>query len=259
MYSENSRSLSSSFAALCSFSRNALVRSRPSRTNVSWSGCLLLPVSERGDGSRRGDNGAGIPEASLGICKICEMGLICRFEGGIIRDIGDLDCCRGGVGNAFGGIPLDVLGINRGEGRLPPGEKGGVWIELSAEICGRPESGLGVVREDPGVECMCESFEVALGNWSSRVALSELLGVLGVDFVIVLLRLRTLPTAGSVKSAGVTLPTASTHRLALGLVAFPSSVWRSRALLLSLLRSLIPLDDESRLPLARKNVFATSE
>ncbi len=106
---------------------------------------------------------------------------------------------------------------------------------------------------------MCESLGLALGSWSSRVALRELRGVLGVDFVMVLLRLKPLPPAGNVKSAGVTLPIESAQGLVLELVAFTSSERHSRALLLSLLRSLIPFADGSRVALARKNVLATSE
>lgn len=81
-----------------------------------------------------------------------------------------------------------------------------------------------MVREDPSVEFICESLELALGIWSSRVALRELLGVRGVDLVMVLLRFKPLPVAGSVKSAGVTLPRESAQGLLLGLVALDLSV-----------------------------------
>jgi hypothetical protein len=116
-----------------------------------------------------------------------------------------------------------------------------------------------VVREDALVELLGTSLDVALGSCSSSVALRELLGVLGVDFVMVLLRLRPLPPLGSVKSAGITLPMASAQGLVLGLAASASSPGISRALLLSLLRSLIPFADGSRLALTRKNVFAISD
>lgn len=59
---------------------------------------------------------------------------------------------------------------------------------------------------------------MAVGNWSSRVALRELLGVLGVDFVMVLLRLKPLPADDKVKSEGVTLSIESAQGLVLGLV-----------------------------------------
>jgi hypothetical protein len=115
------------------------------------------------------------------------------------------------------------------------------------------------VRADPLVELVGTSLNVALDACSSRVALRELLGVLGVDFVMVLLRLRPLPPLGNVKSAGTTLPMASAQGLVLGLAASASSAGKSRALLLSLLRSLIPFAEGSRLALTRKNVFAISD
>jgi hypothetical protein len=116
-----------------------------------------------------------------------------------------------------------------------------------------------VVREDPVGQFVWESLDDALGSCSSRAALRELLGDLGVSFVMVLLRLRPLPPVRSVKFAGMTLPIASAHGLVLGLAAFSSSTGFSRALLLSLLRSLMPLADRSRLAVARKKVLATSE
>ncbi len=91
------------------------------------------------------------------------------------------------------------------------------------------------------------------------VALRELRGVLGVDFVIVRLRLKAPPPIGNVKSAGVILPMESAQGLVLGELASISSVVFSRVLLLSLLRSLMPLVGKSRLALVRKNVLATSE
>ena len=91
------------------------------------------------------------------------------------------------------------------------------------------------------------------------VALLALRGVLGVDFVIVLLRLNPFPSLGSVRSAGVTLGIASVQGLVLGEYASVSSVFLSRALLLSILRSLMPFVDESLLALARKKVLVISE
>jgi hypothetical protein len=76
---------------------------------------LFRAVSVRVGGSRLGDNGAGIPLTSLGMCNICEIGLICRFEEGMVRDIGDLACCGGGVGKDFGGMVLGEFRANRGE------------------------------------------------------------------------------------------------------------------------------------------------
>lgn len=78
------------------------------------------------------------------------------------------------------------------------------------------------------------------------VALRELRGVLGADFVIVLLRLKALPPIGSFKSAGVILLMDSARGFMLGELASILSVMISRVLLLSLLRSLMPLVDESR-------------
>jgi hypothetical protein len=142
---------------------------------------------------------------------------------------------------------------------VSPGEKGGVWIDPPFDNGWSAESGLGVLRDEPVAEPNCKSLELALVSWSSMVALRELRGVLGVNFVIVLLRLKPLPPDGSVKSAGVTLPIESVNGLVLGEYVSLSSALLSRALLLSLLRSLMPFIDESRLALARKNVLATSE
>lgn len=95
---------------------------------------MLLEASERDDCSRLGDSGAGMPATSLGICKICEMGLICRFEGGIIRDMGDPAFRSGGVGKDFGGKALGLSRTNRGDEGMSSGEKGGVCIDPSMDI-----------------------------------------------------------------------------------------------------------------------------
>jgi hypothetical protein len=188
------------------------------------------------------------------------MGRSCRLEGDTVSDVGDLLCCNGGVGKALGGRAFDVFRSKRGDGGLSPGENGGVCTELSIDNRGRAESGLGVVRDDPLAELSWESFKLALAIGSSIVVLRELRGVLGVDLVIVRLRARPPPpAAGSVKSAGVTLPIESAQGLVFGVVGIASSVLLSRAFLLSLLRSLMPFVDGSRLALALKNVLATSE
>ena len=53
---------------------------------------MVLVVIDRAEDGLLGDKGAGIPATSFGICNICEIGLICKFEGGINEDLGDLVC-----------------------------------------------------------------------------------------------------------------------------------------------------------------------
>lgn len=95
---------------------------------------MVLVASDRAEDGLLGDKGAGIPATSLGICNICEIGLICKFEGGINKGLGDLACCSGGVGKDLGGRELGVFLTNRGEGGPSVGEKGGVGLEPSIDI-----------------------------------------------------------------------------------------------------------------------------
>jgi hypothetical protein len=95
---------------------------------------LFLGVDERIEDSLLGESGAGIPLPSFGICKICEIGLSCKLEGGIMRDMGDLAFWSGGVGRDFGAKALGVSRTGADRGELSAGENGGVGFEPSIDM-----------------------------------------------------------------------------------------------------------------------------
>jgi hypothetical protein len=95
---------------------------------------LLLAVDGRIEDSRLGERGAGIPLPSFGICRICEIGLSCKFEGGIVSDMGDLAFWSGGVGRDFGAKVFGVSRTAADRGEPSAGEKGGVGFEPSIDI-----------------------------------------------------------------------------------------------------------------------------